>query len=212
MQRKILLFISILLIYTCHAQNDSVHFKRRNVIWFTPSGVNQINGVAIGPLESLVLKKCNQTVNGITLNLIGVGILMPLIPYDPNDDNFDKLKSDTAVFKGIDDEIKNSSHAEKSDTHNGIVLSLAGAVTGKVNGIYASGFCAMTGEVKGLVMAPFMNISFHVKGVSIGGFNSVAKMKGLQIGIINKAANLKGLQIGIWNRTRKRKMPLFNWG
>ena len=65
----------ILFIYT-NTYSQTIG-KSKNVIWYTPSEVQKINGIAIGPFESTILGK-QQIVNGLTFSIVGMGIFLLL--------------------------------------------------------------------------------------------------------------------------------------
>ena len=199
--------------------------KRKNIfpLWTFHKQFNKnIHGVSVG-LATLNEKPRHLTTNGVKVELIGVGIALPLIPQSLVDED-DKI-------------IPNDSLSEKI---NGLNLSAAGSVCRcrvagisagfigqynyKVNGISGSYFMNMAQRHNGIQIAMWtdnyymrgfqigaMNNSFNTVGLQVGGGNYSDKTTGIQIGIYNKSKNLKGLQIGIWNVNQRRKFPFINW-
>jgi hypothetical protein len=179
-------------------QQDSV-IKRRNIfpIWTFHSKNTTIYGVSLGLWSYSENLKFTNT-NGLKLELIGLGFVLPLIPESPvaeSEIEFDNLKNDTM-----------------SETINGISLSATGAFCDCiVNGISAGFIGQFEHKVNGVSASFLININQIHNGVQIGFINETYKMRGIQIGGINKSSNTRGIQIGIWNINEKRKFPLINW-
>lgn len=187
-----LLAVSITLL---HGQNKKNYFP----IWtFHQRNIN-IYGVSIG-LASLGLaeKPKNTNTNGIKIELIGAGVVVPLIPRSPvaeNDSVFQKIQRDTI-----------------SERINGLSLSATGTVCNCItNGISIGLIGQIEHKVSGLSASIFMNFAQTHNGIQIGMYNGSYRMRGLQIGLFNESRQSKGFQIGIWNINEQRKLPIINW-
>lgn len=192
------------------AQTDSTEKVVRNAIWFTPSKADVINGIALGIVESTVMYK-DQVVNGITINILSPGMMIPaFVPNDVLAECFelayDSIALDSLLkAKSIPDSTRNNY------IHNGLVLSGVGLLTDVVHGVQISPWCCLIDEVDGVCINLMCNWVNQVKGVGIGISNDSYSCKGIQIGLINRSFRLNGFQIGLWNRNRKRSLPLINW-
>ena len=206
--KKLLFAILILINIQAFGQLD----RKRPVLWFIPSIDTEINGIGAG----LIINSMKDTdsslttqVNGLSLELIGVGFFLPLAPsspiYESNDDSFYTTE--------VVDSIVQSYNYVKYKV-NGISISPGG--TGghdiQINGINFSGINTLTGKTNGLSACILINVNGVVNGISVGGLvNNTIQSKGLQIGLFNVTKNLKGFQIGLWNRNEKRSFPIINW-
>jgi hypothetical protein len=201
--------------------------KTRNVAYALPALNTKINGLAIGLIINS-LKTGNETklktqVNGICIEIIGLGILLPLVGSDPIYTEPDSVYLSIGLVDSI-------AHTFNFATYkiNGFVVS-AGGVSGhdifingvnfsglntllaKINGFSTAFMFNMSGVLNGVSIAVLGNQSVKANGVQIGLFNNAISLKGLQFGLINSAKHLKGLQIGLWNNNGKRKLPIINW-
>jgi len=186
--------------------------KTRNIAWVMPSKDTRINGIAGG----LIINSLKETdsiltteINGLTLELLGVGLLLPIAPSDPL---FFEPKDFYKNDGNVDSIVNNYNFAKYRA--NGIVLS-GGGIAGhniNINGLNLSIINTLTGKMNGLSASLVFNISGVVNGVSIGGLaNRTIQTKGLQIGIFNTTKRLRGIQIGLWNVNEKRSLPIINW-
>lgn len=196
--------------------------KSRNIIWYTPSCVPEINGLAIG-LVSGCFNDMNRktTINGIDLEIFGVGSVLLLAGGGNNNNTFleqgwEQVEADTVpVYRNIVNGIAISGGglAGEAVRMNGINVGGIFTMTGKTNGISIGGiFINMNRFINGLSFGGLIaNQSIQVNGIQIGGlFNASKRVRGLQIGIYNRAESLKGVQIGLWNRNSKRGLPFLN--
>ncbi|MFN8206593.1 MAG: hypothetical protein U0T82_04200 [Bacteroidales bacterium] len=189
---KKLLFITFLVLAV---QVNAQIRKNRPLVWVIPSVDTRINGLAGG----LIINSLKDTdsaltteINGVSIELIGVGLLLPLAPSNPiyfesddfylNDENLDSIvKSYNYVKYRI----------------NGISIS-GGGIGGhdiNINGLNISGINTLIGKMTGLSICIMFNISGVVNGVSIGGIvNNSIQSKGLQIGLFNKTTRLRGFR------------------
>lgn len=206
---SILAIIFILLTICSYGQIE----KRKNYfpIWtFHKDSIN-IHGISVGLWTFNTGPKHTNT-NGIKIELIGVGILIPLIPKSPivtSDSAFIKLKQEhlSERINGLN--LSTSGSACQCLT-NGLTAGFMGQIHFQVNGISTSLFMNFTQKHNGVMTALF-NDAYYMNGLQIGFSNNGYKTKGLQIGLFNKSKNLKGLQVGLWNVNQKRKLPLINW-
>jgi hypothetical protein len=173
--------------------------KRKNYfpIWtFHQQNIN-IHGMSIGLLSFNDEPRYTNT-NGIKLELIGMGILIPLIPSSPI------VENDSAFIKLAQEPL--------SEKINGLNLSATGSVCHCLtNGLTAGFIGQIHHQVNGISTSLLMSFTQKHNGIMMAMFNDAYYMKGLQIGLVNNGYNLKGLQIGLWNVNQRRKLPLINW-
>jgi hypothetical protein len=220
----ILTTLFFILTISSYGQED----KRKNYfpIWtFHKDSIN-IHGISIG-LWSFNSEPRLTNTNGIKIELIGVGIGIPLIPRSPiveTDSAFIKLKQEP-LSERINGLNLSASGSACHCLTNGLTAGFIGQIHFQVNGISTSLFMNFTQRHNG-VMAALFNDAYYMNGLQVGFSNNGYKTKGLQIGIlgnntnemngvqislINKSKKLKGIQIGLWNVNQKRKLPLINW-
>jgi len=206
---KRLLIIFLILI---NLQVFGQHNKSRPIIWYIPSIHTNINGLAVG----FIINSLKDTVpisatvvNGLNIELIGLGLFLPLAPSSPIYCEADSFYCRTKNL----DSVVNSYNLAKYKI-NGISLS-AGGLGGQdiqINGINLSGINTLTGKTNGFSACALININGVVNGVSIGGLvSNTIQTKGLQIGLFTKTKRLRGFQIGLWNVNEKRSLPFINW-
>ncbi len=182
--------------------------QTQNIIWYTPSNVEVINGIGIGATnsgsENAALK---QTINGLQLELAGRGLFS--FPYTPPEETF---------MDGVP-------HGGKCITVNGIVLSLTGSIgVDRINGISISAFFSASDRVNGAAINPInvvnrlegaelgvVNQASSGTGFQLGIYNSVTQFSGVQIGLININQLGSGLQIGLININKHRFLPFINF-
>lgn len=185
----------------------------KNVFSFTPKLNTQINGVGLGLLiNSLEYDSDTLTteINGLNIELIGVGLFLPLIPTDPLIPNgITKRELKGRVLDSLILDLNNP----RPYQINGISISLGGLGGHeiKMDGLNISGINTYTSSMNGVSIALFMNYNGQLKGLSIGLLNRTLKTKGIQIGLTNRTEKLKGIQIGLWNKNEKRGLPFINW-
>lgn len=202
--------------------------KKRNIfpIWTYHRKNTNIHGLSLGAFTVFDEPRKVKT-NGIKLELIGVGLLLPMIPQSP--------------IVTTDSNYINWMRSEASERINGINLSVSGSVCEcKTNGIVIGGYAQIHREINGLSASLVMNLiqkqsglqlailsnetfklrgaqfglanwGYKANGLQVGAYNYSDQMKGTQIGIYNKAKKLRGFQIGLWNVNHKRKLPFINW-
>jgi len=202
-------WIYILLVFLTIQANGQI-IKNKSVVGFIPAINSRINGLALGlAIESLNDNDTSLTfVNGISIEIIGFGILLPLSPSSPVYLEKESFYEDDYNL----DSIVNSYDSTNYKV-NGLSISTFGIVGHdlKINGLNLSGFCTLTGKMNGLSVSLLINASDVVNGISLGLINTTIQSKGLQIGLYNQTKRLKGFQIGLWNVNEKRSLPLINW-
>lgn len=173
-------------------QTDSV--KVRFPIWTFHEDSVTTYGVSVG-LASVDPKLV--TTNGIKVELLGMGCLIPLIPGAP-----------TPVSESELDSLKR--HADS--IVNGLELSLSGTFNqGIVTGISAGYIGQGHLQVNGLSVALIGNFAQEHNGLQLAASNWAGAMNGFQVGLINQCFGGKGIQIGLWNVNPDRSMPLINF-
>ena len=221
--------LAIVLMTVLSLQSQEI---KNRVIWYLPASNTKINGIGAGlSINSLDFEKADTVktqVNGLAIELIGIGVLLPLTPKSP------RFPIDSTRIEG---ELKDP--ILSNYPINGIAISPGGLwCEAIVNGINISGIGTVTDMVNGFTIAFFQShqringlslslgdeairhYGLHVagwseiyllKGVQLGLFNTSEETHGLQLGILNESKKLRGFQIGLWNVNRKRKLPLINW-
>jgi hypothetical protein len=210
--RSVLTFLLLTCVSSSFAQ------KRQNVfpIWSYHARNLNITGlsVGLGTLWENDEAPRNTNTNGIKLELIGTGILIPLKP-----DNAFPVDTDSAL---------NSYQMQpRSERINGISLTGTGTVCNcvvngasaalfwklehKVNGVSAALWVNTANIHNGIQAAGLFNVSYIGRGIQIGGFNEGDYFSGVQIGLVNYSRKLRGIQIGLWNINERRKFPIINW-
>jgi hypothetical protein len=154
----------------------------------------------------------NVTSNGIRLEVLGGGILVPLIPSSPISDSEEGFKTMMATPAS---ERINGFNLSPAGTVcdcivNGISAGLIGQINRQVSGVSASLVMNLVERHNGIQIAMF-NESYAMNGLQIGLSNYGNRARGLQIGLFNQSKNFKGIQLGLWNRNQKRKLPILNW-
>jgi hypothetical protein len=201
--------------------------KRRDIfpIWsYHYKNVN-IHGIALG-IWSIQGEPRQTNTNGLKLELLGVGIGMPLIPRSPIVESDSQLAQiDSFPLSERINGINISATGSSCEClTNGIVATTVGQFHYQVNGLSVA-FINFVQIHNGLMIGGMTNDVFRLNGVQIalgngsrkangvqiGAFNNADSFNGLQIGLINTAENCKGLQIGLWNVNQHRKWPLINW-
>lgn len=210
-QKKVLLFCLFLLPLCLQAQTDSTSkpYRVRNIAWFTPSGANEINGVAIG-LQAVNIDFKPLKINGLNADIAMASMF--LLPYAVDYHLSSKKKKENA-----------NNNSRQRDGYmeydsallviNGISLSMGGEQGATINGINLAG--GLTGAValNGISVSGLFTRSGQFNGISIAGIHNYSVCgRGLQIGLVNHCRKLKGLQIGLWNKSGKRGLPFINWG
>ena len=172
----------------------------------------RIHGLSLG-FVNLDRGPKNTVTNGVRAELLGLGILIPMMPQSP------VVASDSALLKTYGE--------QPYEKVNGLNLSVSGSLCNcvinggsagyiaqiirKVNGVSAALAINIVQLSNGIQVAAMFTDSYRNNGLQAGCFNNGVYNKGLQVGIINHSAELRGIQIGLWNRNGRRAMPLLNW-
>jgi hypothetical protein len=199
--KNVKLCLSFLFLFqTAIAVAQSPNYKTKNIIWFTPNGVNKINGLAVG-IQALNVEDEMLVINGLNADG-GMGGMLAL-PY---------LLGNTLAPKK--NKIKDFLVVDTAKTFiNGLSISAGGEFVISVNGVNIAGGITSAADLNGLSVTGIYTKCNSFKGVCITGVKNIAKKgAGLQIGLFNYCKNLKGLQIGLWNKSGKRGLPFINWG
>ena len=226
-------FISLLSLFIFIFQNigysqDSTksELKDKWFLWYYPAYNTRINGIAIGFFNFTNDK--NQEVNGIKVELMGMGFIGPLIPYFA-----DQITGQNQL---------DSTRIKNAFKIRGLNISLTGTVEGsRMEGISIGGISTMHTQLRGISLAVFhanniidmkgiqlapINSSYKMrgvqlglvfsaandfKGIQIGSITSSTTMVGLQIGLLNFSKDTHGIQFGVININEKRILPIINW-
>lgn len=210
MRMKIIL-IWILLMTCCIAKAQEL--KKHYGISIIPNLEAEINGIGLGiGIQSLKYESDTLTtvVNGLNVELLGVGLLLPmvgsdpLLPYNMRGEDLNEERLDSLI---------NSLEDKRPYQINGVALSLGGLAGHEIdmNGLNLSGLNTFTSSLNGFSASLLMNFTGRMRGVSIGVINKTLETKGVQIGLVTHTERLDGVQIGLWNRNEKRALPFFNW-
>ncbi len=201
--------------------------KIRLPVWTFNTKNTNVYGLAAGYTTTEKIESVKT--NGLRLELVGLGMLLPLIPEAPiaKDDS-----SHILYLKGPYAETVNGINLSPIGTGcdckiNGINIYGVGSITGQVNGISTGFFINITERQNGAQGSIYFNIAYElnglqaafignrnsgrVRGVQIGAHNETKELKGLQIGLYNKSGKIKGFQLGLWNVNEKRKRPIVNF-
>lgn len=203
------------------------HHKDYFPIWTFYQDSIRIHGVSIGLLTDNV-GAGNTLTNGLRIELLGTGFLLPIMPSSPVADSEEELES---VFaRGISQKVNginlSATGTAGSCYVNGISAGAVGQILLQVNGVAVSGLMNLIQKQNGLMLA-FFNDAYVMNGSQMGCSNRATELcglqmaiinnyaekgRGVQIGLINRCAELHGFQIGLWNVNQRRRMPLVNWG
>jgi hypothetical protein len=186
--------------------------KKKNYlpIWsYHQKNVN-IYGLSVG--IGSFFEPVNTNSYGVKIELIGAGILAPLIGSSPTITS-DSLQN-IEMSKPRDEYIYGlnlSAAGSVCDCQiNGVSVGLIGHIDTQVNGL--SGALIMNySQIHNGLQAAMFTETYKMTGVQIGLRNNAYKSWGVQIGLFNDSEEMYGLQLGLWNVNQKRKLPLINW-
>ena len=215
-QKKVLLFCLFLLPLCLQAQTDSTSksYRVRNIAWFTPSGANEINGVAIG-LQAVNIDFKPLKINGLNADIAMASMF--LLPYAVDYHLSSRKKKDAVNDSPMLSVKKQRDGYMEYDSAmvviNGISLSMGGEQDATINGINIAGGLTGVVALNGISVSGLFTRSQQFNGISIAGIHNYSVYgRGIQIGLVNHCRKLKGLQIGLWNKSGKRGLPFINWG
>lgn len=181
-------------------------YKKKNIAWFTPNSVDEINGLALGAwAESMKGDDINERdslkVNGINLEINPI-MLFVLIRGAWNAGYPDSLGYyHTAIENNY------------STTLNGINVGVLATVGNyRVRGISVGGITTVVDQMSGICITGFNNFAYVADGLQFSLIRNRATVaRGIQVGIYNKATRLRGIQLGLWNVNERRSLPFINW-
>lgn len=218
-----LVSVLIFIFSSTYGQN----LKIRNIAWALPALNTKINGVGIGLIinsfKATDDRKLTTQVNGVSIEIIGSGLFLPLVGSDPvytePDSIYNNIPLVDSIAKTYDfAQYKINGLAVSAGGVGGynisiddVNLSILNTLTSKINGLSFAAMFNMSGVTNGVSIAILSNQTLKTNGLQIGLFNKTTILKGLQIGLFNQSKHLKGLQIGLWNNNGKRKLPILNW-
>lgn len=199
--------LMIFLTQAASGQQDSVvkktdaRYRVRNIIWYTPGGAKEINGLAVGIQATNFDEKKRLKINGLNIDA-GLVCLMAWPQA--------MVRSVGSEDKALDESIM----ADTAETNiNGISISFGGELSAGINGLSVNGFVMSSSYINGVSVSGFVTACGRFRGIMITGFSNVAiEGRGLQVGLFNRCKRLKGLQVGLWNKSGKRGLPFINWG
>lgn len=202
----IILLLSI--VYGLNGQN----IEKTKLFVITPELNTKVNGIGIGlMINSLKFEGDTTTtrINGLNVELVGVGFFAPLAPSNPLIPDDVKIEQIAPILDSLIIEAKQP----KPYKINGLNISLGGLAGHEIqlDGLNISGIATLTSKTNGVSIAILMNLNKVMHGISAGFINQCLEHKGLQIGVFNQSEKTKGIQIGLWNKNEKRSLPLINW-
>lgn len=185
------------------AQISETHFpdRTRNIVWHTPCGAAQINGLAIG-IQAVRFGKGTLTIKGLNAD---VGLFAAsFTPIFIISNTLSKEKREK--FAPV--------HPDSASTIiHGLSISYGGELDVELHGVNLAGGVTLATKLYGVSLTGVYTKCYEFRGLSIAGLNNYSvKGKGIQVGLFNHCTNLKGLQIGLWNKSGKRGLPFINWG
>ncbi len=206
---KIRLFI--LLGFALIFSGCATKMRTRGPVWYVPAEDTRVIGVGVNVFT--VPTVTNSFVNGVRIEVIGPGIVLPLAP-------------DTAspCWETREEYLANVS--APGENVYGLELSGTGTLMeGRIVGISLGWIGSIKNKVTGLVGTLGVNTARDVTGIQVGGHNTTYRTAGAQIGFSNRASELYGLQLGVFNgchdghgiqigllnANERRWMPIINW-
>lgn len=201
----------ILLWSIVHGLNGQ-NIEKTKLFVITPELNTKVNGIGIGlMINSLKFESDTTTtrINGLNVELVGVGFFAPLAPSNPLIPDDVKIEQIAPILDSLIIEAKQP----KPYKINGLNISLGGLAGHEIqlDGLNISGIATLTSKTNGVSIAILMNLNKVMHGISAGFINQCLEHKGLQIGLFNQSEKTKGIQIGLWNKNEKRSLPLINW-
>jgi hypothetical protein len=192
------------------AKKNILRPSKRNVIWFTPTRANEINGLALGTIPSSVAYNNDSLkINGIHIETNPIMfMLVPNVLIGSLTSPF-RRENDSSYFSNSPPD---SNYFISSNSINGINISTLGS--GEMSnycGISISSIATLGYTINGISITIGQNTYYKFRGLLIAGLmNSVNTGRGVQIGLFNRCKDCKGLQIGLLNKMGKRTLPFLN--
>lgn len=240
MKTKFLLFLLLFTLNVFAQDSISLH-KTKFPIWTFHQNNITVNGMSLGLASWEGDKPRKANTNGIKIEIIGLGLFVPLMPKSPiaeNEVDYNKLKMEP-VSEKINGVALSASGTVCNCLTNGISAGLISQINTYVNGVSATVEFNFSQKNNGLMLAAFndayimngmqlglfnngfiskglqvsilSNSNRSILGMQLGTYNISENLKGIQIGIFNVSEKTKGLQIGFWNINEKRSLPFINW-
>ncbi len=170
-----LMLFSLLIIYQdTIAQN----LKETSGGWYIPAYNTKINGVA-GGLIINGLKEHNDStvttiVNGLSFELLGLGLILPIAPSSPIYTEADSVYNSEIFVDSVVRTFDNPKYII-----NGLSIS-TGGVAGynvEINGVNLSGLNTLTSKMTGFSGCIMFKINGVVNGLSIAGMTNTVLFK-----------------------------------
>ena len=185
------IYLFIIVIFSLKSFSQDIERKNHYLFWTYHQKNANTHGISLG-LGSFKQSMNNYT-NGLKIELIGMGVLLPLIPKSP--------------IASSEIEYENLMKTPISERINGIVISGAGTVCDcTTNGINIGLIGHSNRKLNGISIALVMNIAQKNNGIQISAFNESFYMNGLQVGLTNYSYNTNGIQIGLLNTSKKKHL------
>ncbi|MBP6431651.1 MAG: hypothetical protein KA319_07790 [Ferruginibacter sp.] len=205
-----LLFLALVIINDSFAQKRVIpkRLATRNVVWFSPTRANTINGLALSSFSSdMWYENESLKINGINIEANPASfIVLPYAIVGSIEMLFSK--NDSTRRRSILS-VPDSNYLSKNFM-NGISIGVLGSFSNN-NGLTIAGIMNNGGKLNGIALGGIANSYYSFKGIAIAGLaNNFYKGRGIQIGLFNRCVDCKGLQIGLLNKIGNRTLPFLN--
>ncbi|WP_295121383.1 hypothetical protein [uncultured Chitinophaga sp.] len=181
-------------------------YRVRKVFGFTPTKVEEINGLSFGfstknDKNRRYHVRDTLITRGINIELNPIAIIGPIaLVYSP------RRFSETSYAY-----YRDTLAATWEAKNKGLNISLANVHDRIIEGVNLTATFTVVNELHGLHISALTNSAYVIEGVAVSLLNDCVKSRGFQLGLVNRSRNHRGLQIGLWNVNGKRKLPLINW-
>ncbi|MCC1483216.1 LA_2272 family surface repeat-containing protein [Winogradskyella immobilis] len=199
-------FTVCLILFTCSISFsqksiiDKDSLKIKNIVGFSPSKTNSINGLTIKYWYDL---DYSVKTNGLELDVNPLNIFFPFLAAV----HFSEILKEGPPSDDI-----NNINTVTFDKINGIRLGLASLEPATVNGLEVNMSGSFETLLNGVSVTPLVNKHYKVNGIGVGILgNADTQVSGMQIGLFNTCRKLRGIQLGLWNKNAKRSLPFINW-
>lgn len=202
-KKKVLALVLITLPIMMQAQIGETHFpdRTRNILWHTPCGASQINGLALG-IQALRFGEGSLTIKGVNAD-VGLGAAYATL----------FIFGASTLPKEQRQKIASVQRDSASTIIYGLSLSYGGELGIELHGVNFAGGTTLATKLYGVSLSGVYSKTYEFRGICIAGLSNYSvEGKGIQVGIFNTCKKLKGLQIGLWNKSGKRSLPFINWG
>jgi len=218
------IYLIVLLTLIASVANGQ-HRKLRFPVWTFHQKNVDIYGVSLG-LASTGSAVRNTYTTGIKIEIIGLGLFVPLIPRSPvaeDDSAFHEIMSEP-LSERINGLSLSASGTVCNCDINGGSFGIMGQIHRKVVGISGAFFMNFS-QVHHGIQSAFFNEAYQMRGLQIGVFtgskdargiqsglfNVASQMRGMQIGVYNRSKDTRGIQFGLLNKNERRLFPIVNW-